>query len=568
MPLSLTNLEKSYGPKAVLNGVSLGLNAGDRIALIGANGSGKSTLLRIAAGVEDPDEGVVNVKGDETVAYLAQTMEFQPDDIANDFLLAANAEVQHLEIRMRELEALMAGAEVDEAVLSEYGEVSDRFAVLGGYDIEARAEEAVGALGLKPDILQRPLSSLSGGQRARVSLARLFLSSPDTLLLDEPTNDLDREALSWLESQLLKFKGGVLFVSHDRDFIDRVATGIVELDEYTHRLTRHEGNYTAYLQERSRRHEEAQAAWDARRSELTALRSRASAVRHAGQGGRPSDNDKMANNARGATSEKARSRTLRGINRNIAQLEEQELDVPLEPLTFRGSFATGALRPGVEAVVLNEVSKQYGENKLIKSFSTSLVAGDRVLLTGQNGAGKSTLLRILAGVTETDSGTVKHRSKLRIGYLPQNPDLPDSERTVTENLETALRKNGITSVTQEARGWLVRWGLLHRNELDTKVSRLSTGQQRKLEIGILIGSQPDILLLDEPTNHISLDLAEAFETAIANFQGPVVIVTHDQRFARNFKATAMWHLDDGILRINPRINEPTNQPLGPMSYGI
>jgi macrolide transport system ATP-binding/permease protein len=508
MAFSAKGIGREYDHRPVLVNVTLGLSPGDKIALVGSNGAGKSTLLRILAGHESPDEGVVTHSLRDEIGYLPQYVRVVEGETIQDVVTSSVAGLRSLENRMRELEQRMTEY-VDDDVLSEYGDVSAHFEARGGYDIDARTDEVLANLGVGYLTRDRQVSGLSGGEKARVALAALLLAAPDVLLLDEPTNDLDDRALTWLEGYLKAYRGGVLFVSHDRDFVDAVATAIVELDEHSHGLTRYEGNYGRYLTVKRAAAERAQQAYDAQQEEIAQLRERAATTaRSVGYGRAASDNDKRGYNFRGAGVERAVSRNVRAVLEKLERIEAHPVEPPPKPLRFRAHFDAGRLRPGVVAVRAADLVVRYGDRAVLDRVSCLLEADDRACLVGPNGAGKSTLLGILAGRAQPQAGEVRWVPGVRIGYLPQEPRLPDPAATVAANITLGLRQAGLASVTDEARGWLVRWGLLTRDDLTKRIADLSVGQQRKVELGILVGASPDALLLDEPTNHVTFDVID------------------------------------------------------------
>jgi macrolide transport system ATP-binding/permease protein len=549
MAFSAQGISKEYGHRRVLSCVNVGLSPGSKIALIGANGAGKTTLLRILAELEAPDEGSVSHATDDEIGFLAQTLPAVSGDAVKDVITSSVAGLKNLEQRMHALEQRMTESPDDET-LTEYGDISARFEDRGGYSIEARTDEVLASLGVAYLSQDRRVAELSGGEKARLALAALLLAAPDILLLDEPTNDLDDRALTWVEGYLKAYRGAVLFVTHDRDFIDATATAILELDEHTHELTRYEGNYGRYLEAKYAARTRAQQAYDAQQAEIAELREKAATTARAvGFGRAASDRDKRAHNFRGANVERAISRNVRAAQEKLARIEAHPVQPPPKPLRFTASFAAGRLRAGTVAVQAEGLRVQYGDRRILNDVTCLLEAEDRVCLTGTNGAGKSTLLRILAGRLHPQMGSVRRWPRLRIGYLPQEPQLPDPSGTPGTNITLGLTRAGLASITDEARGWLVRWGLLTRGDLTKRVSELSTGQQRKIELGVLVGSNPDALMLDEPTNHLSFDVIESLQDGITEFQGPVVVVTHDRRLIRQFART-VWTLRDGRLDIS------------------
>jgi macrolide transport system ATP-binding/permease protein len=549
MAFSALGISKQYGHQPVLSDVNVGLSPSAKIALIGANGAGKSTLLRILAEREAPDEGTVSHAADDEIGFLTQTLPTVSGETVRDVITSSVAGLKHLQQRMRELEQRMTESPDDETLI-EYGDISARFEDRGGYSIEARTDEVLASLGVAYLTQDRRISELSGGEKARLALAALLLAAPDILLLDEPTNDLDGRALTWLEGYLKAYRGAVLFVTHDRDFIDATATAILELDEHTHELTRYDGNYGRYLEAKQAARTKAQQAYDTQQAEIGELREKAATIaRSVGFGRAASDRDKRAYNFRGANVERAISRNVRAAQEKLARIEAHPSPPPPKPLRFTASFAAGRLRPGTVTVQAEDLHVQFGDRRILDHVTCLLEAEDRVCLTGLNGAGKSILLKILAGHSKPHAGSVRPQPGLRMGYLPQEPRLPDPSGTAAANITLGLTRSGLTSVTDEARGWLVRWGLLTRDDLAKRVSELSTGQQRKIEFGILVGSNPDVLMLDEPTNHLSFDVIESLQEAITDFQGPVLVVTHDRRLIRQFGRT-LWTLRDGHLQLS------------------
>jgi len=546
MAFSARGVSKEYEHRPVLASVNVGLNAGDKIALVGSNGSGKSTLLRILAGHEASDEGTVTHSASDEIGYLPQYVAAIEGESIEDVIVSSVAGLKCLEHQMRDLERQMTDSSSSE-MLAEYGEVSAHFDARGGYDIDARADEVLASLGVGYLTRDRKVSGLSGGEKARVGLAALLLAAPDVLLLDEPTNDLDDRALAWLESYLKLYRGGILFVTHDRDFIDAVATAILELDEHTHGLTRYEGDYGAYVAAKRAARISAQQAYDAQQEEIARLRERAATTaRTVGFGRAASDNDKRAYNFRGAGAERAVSRNVRAALEKLESIEGNALVPPPNPLRFRARFSPGRLSSGTVAARAQDLVVRYGDRMVLDGVDCLLEADDRVCLVGPNGSGKSTLLRVLLGEEKPEAGEVRWVPGVRIGYLPQEPRLPEPAQSVAANITLGLRQAGLPLVTDEARGWLVRWGLLTRDDLPKRVSDLSVGQRRKVELGILVGSSPDVLLLDEPTNHLTFDVIESLQAALIDFEGPVVVATHDRRLIREFPRR-LWQLRQGHL---------------------
>ncbi|MGW4370114.1 ribosomal protection-like ABC-F family protein [Nocardia takedensis] len=548
--LSAKNISKSYGNHQVLNGVSVGLNEGERIALIGSNGTGKSTFMRILAGEEAYDEGEFSLSKHDELGYLPQIQRPLAGATIRDVIAASFAGLRAIEQRMRQLEHEMASSDgSDEDIFTEYGDLSHHFESRGGYELEANIDRILAGLGIGYLSRDRAVSELSGGERARVSFAALLLAAPDILLLDEPTNDLDSNALSWLESYLREYKGALLFISHDRDFIDAVAGAIIELDEHTHGFTRYEGNYGRYLSAKAAVRAQAQQAYDAQQKEIADLREKtATSARSVGHHRARTDHDKTSYNFRGASAEKAVSRNVRAAKERLDRIESNLLLPPPEPLRFRGKIGSSNLPQDAIAIEAHNLEISFNGRAVLDMINCEVDARDRICIVGPNGAGKSTLAKVLARQINPDVGEVSVRKGLKVGYLPQKTQLPLPDSDVAANITAGLRLSGMTEVPDESRGWLIRWGLINREDLRKRAAELSIGQQRKVELGILIGSRPDMLLLDEPTNHLSFDVVESLQSALLDFDGPVVVITHDRRLMRELP-TKTWHLSDGKLKV-------------------
>jgi macrolide transport system ATP-binding/permease protein len=544
MLLTARHLVKSYGAHTILRDCSLVLARGERVGIVGANGAGKSTLLKLLAGVEEPDAGTVTRAVALDVGYLPQSAPSFLGSTIADLIAESVGALRALEQRMRTLEAAMAtteGAALD-VLLDEYGEVAARFQDRGGYELEPRIDAVLAGLGLAGLPRERAVATLSGGERARVGLAALLLRRPDALLLDEPTNHLDVTTLAWLEAFLAGYPGGVAIVSHDRQFLNRTVTHILEVDDTTHTLKRYTGDYDAYAA--AKRAERAQ--WEERyaqqQEEISELRRRIrEAARSVSSHNRPPrDNDKMQYHFFGERVADAVSRNARNAEERLARIEADPVPKPPKPLYFQPRFQSETLR-AKQILRAEGLAKGYDGRTLFADLSFILEPGARILLTGPNGAGKTTLLRLLLGEEAPDRGSVRLAPGVRIGYLPQDPAAASAARTVLESYREG-------QVGHEAKfiASLLGNGLFRLEDTTKTLGQLSLGQRRKLEIARMVADGPNVLLLDEPTNYISLDILEAFESAVLAFPGPVIAISHDRWFIRRFGGE-VWRLADGML---------------------
>ncbi|MFF3969142.1 ribosomal protection-like ABC-F family protein [Streptomyces rubiginosohelvolus] len=525
MPTQITALavSKSFNDRLVLDSVTCSLAAGERTGIIGENGSGKTTLLRLLAGRERPDQGEVVVQATGGVGYLAQDERLEPQATVQQIIDRALSDLRAVERRMRCLEAVMADG--GESVMAEYGELMTVFELRGGYDADARVQRALHGLGLGLVGRDRTVGSLSGGERGRLRLAAVLAAAPEVLLLDEPTNHLDDAALSWLEGHLRTRRGTTVAVSHDRDFLERVASSLLEVDADRRRVVRYGCGYTGYLAEKAaarRRWAQAHGQWQA---DIDRLREAAATTARQVAPGRPmKDGNKMAYDRAGGRVQQSLASRVRNAEERLRRLLADPVPPPPKPLRF-----TPVLRARRLQGVALDAADIAVTDRLARTGLT-VTAGERLLITGPNGAGKSTLLRVLAGEIAPDSGSVTRRG--RIGYLPQEPRPGKPDETVL-----AAFARGRAGEAAGHAELLLSIGLFARDQLTMPVGRLSTGQLQRLALARLLSEPSDVLLLDEPTNHLSPALVEELETALTGYNGTLVIVSHDRRLRRHWRDT-------------------------------
>ncbi|MFJ2554451.1 MULTISPECIES: TlrC/CarA/OleB/SrmB family ABC-F type ribosomal protection protein [unclassified Streptomyces] len=525
--LSLQNVTRRYDDHVVLDDVSFTVKPGEKAGIIGDNGAGKSTLLRLIAGQDRSDNGELTVVAPGGVGYLAQSLALSPEADVQDAVDLALADLRDLEARMRRAEAGLeglAGAELD-AALDAYARLVARFEARDGYEADVRVEGALHGLGLPHLDRTRALGTLSGGERSRLALAATLASQPELLLLDEPTNDLDDRAVGWLEAHLRAHRGTVLAITHDRVFLERVTTTILEVGEG--RVTRYGDGYDGYLAAKAaerRRRLRQYADWCAelaRNRELAATNVvRLEAIPRKlpfavfGHGG-----FRTRGRGHGAMSR------IRNAKERVERLTDRPVAPPPDPLVFAARMTT-AEEKAPQAAELTGV--RVGGRLDVASLRIG--GEERLLVTGPNGAGKTTLMRVLAGELRPDEGTV--RTWGRVGHLRQEETPWPPGLTVPQAFA-----RGRGGDLDEHTDRLLSLGLFGPADLRLRVGELSYGQRRRVELARLVSDPVDLLLLDEPTNHLSPGLVEELEGALAGYRGAVVVVTHDRRMRARFTGT-------------------------------
>jgi macrolide transport system ATP-binding/permease protein len=514
-PLVARDVSKSYADRVVLPGVDLTATPGHPVGLVGENGAGKSTLIRILVGAEAADGGTVSRPTD--LGYLSQELGFPTTWTVADVLADALAPLHDAVRRLESLAAQLDDAEHASAA-HQYAETLEWVEHHDAWDADRRAEAAAARLGLDRIPADRQVARLSGGERTRLALAALITRQPECVVLDEPTNHLDEAAMSFVEEFLVGLPGVVAVASHDRVFLDRVASVVVDLDDSHIGVDgqggrRFGGGYTSYLQHTRDARRRWEEAFEAQRDQLNDLRlATRTTARQVAHNRPPRDNDKFIYHMKGSNVQATVRRRVRNAEQRIAAIERDLVPKPPallsfgQPLTGSGS-STGWVR-------IRELEVE-GRLRLAR---LDVPAGGHLLVTGANGSGKSTLLRVMAGRLEPTAGEVQVSAQ-RVAYLPQEVVFSRPERTA---------RAVYADLAGPATPSLRELGLVNGRDLARRVGELSVGQQRRLALAVVVARRPDLLLLDEPTNHISLTLADELEEALGRSPGTVVVASHDR----------------------------------------
>jgi ATPase subunit of ABC transporter with duplicated ATPase domains len=495
-------LSKRHGRQILFLEASAAVNRGEKVGLVGPNGSGKSTIFRLLTGEEEPDAGQIAIDRGVTLGYFSQDV----GELAGRSVLEATLDgagpVSEAARTLRELEHALADPERAgelEKLVERYGEAQARFQELGGYGLEARARTVLAGLGFAPEQVDGDVGALSGGWKVRVGLARILVMQPDALLLDEPTNHLDLESILWLEGWLREFEGALVVTSHDREFLNRIAARIVEIDGGE--LIGYSGNYDFYERQRSLAERE-QAAQYARQQAMLA-KEEAFIARF-----------------------KARASHASQVQSRVKKLEKIErVEPPKRRETVEFEFRP-APRSGDDVVRIAGVHKAYGERVVFDGFDLGIRRGERWCVMGANGAGKSTLLRLVAGAAQPDRGSVALGAAVKLGYFAQDAmEILESDATVYQTLESAFPEATVGSLRTLA-GCFGFSG----DETLKRCRLLSGGERVRLVMARMLYDPPNFLVLDEPTNHLDLATKEMLIRALAGYEGTLLLVSHDRRF--------------------------------------
>lgn len=519
MILSCNQIVKSFGTDSILENVSFHIEEREKAAVVGINGAGKSTLFKILIGELSPDSGQVIISKGKTLGYLAQHQDLESGRTIFDELLEVKKPILLMEQRLRELELLMKHESGDalEQLYQTYSRLSHEFELMNGYAWQSEITGVLKGLGFDESEFSKPVATLSGGQKTRVSLGKLLLSKPDIILLDEPTNHLDMESIAWLESYLLNYQGAVLIVAHDRYFLDRVVTKIVELEH--RKATVFQGNYSAYSEKKAM----------LRAGQLKAYLNQQQEIRH---------------------QEEVIAR-LRSFNRekSIKRAESREklldkidvLDKPVKENDAMNICLEPSIQSGGDVLSVKGLTKSFGDKHLFSDVDFELKRGERVAVIGKNGTGKTTILKILNGLLEADAGEIRLGSKVFIGYYDQEHQVLHMEKTVFGELQDTYPSMNNTQIRNVLAAFLFTG-----DDVFKLVGDLSGGERGRVSLAKLMLSEANFLILDEPTNHLDMTSKEILENALRSYTGTVLYVSHDRYFI-NKTATRILDLTKGTL---------------------
>lgn len=528
--IGVSGLVKSFDlEKKILDGLTFQIDSGERVGLLGRNGAGKTTLFKILTGELDYDSGEVTIASGKRLGLISQIPVYPPEYTVEEVLRTAFARMQAMKEEMDALAEKMAAGDSSAATLRRYGDLNARFEGLGGWDTDTAVSKVASGLSIDEDMRRRLFAELSGGEKTRVNLGRLILEDTDILLLDEPTNHLDLQATVWLEEYIAKFRGTVVTISHDRYFLDRTVTRIIEILDGKAEF--YSGNYSFYAVEKERRYQERMKQYMKEQAKIRQLEKAAEQMHLWAFMG----NDALHKRAFSMEKRIQRMRTT---------------ERPTKAKKMNAQFASREFR-GDEVLQLRGITKSFGDRTLFSDIYLRVEPGERIALLGENGTGKTTLLNMITGSERPDAGSIRQGPAVVEAYLQQIIRFDHPERSL---LDTMLyEKKGMTA--QSARNRLAQYQF-QGEDVFKSVSSLSGGELSRLRLCMLMDEQTSFLILDEPTNHLDIAAREWIEEAVEAFDGTLLFVSHDRYFINRF-ATRIWELADGTI---------TDYPMGFAQY--
>ena len=519
MILSCSNISKSFGSTEILKNISFHIEDREKAAIVGINGAGKSTLLKIIIGELSADDGEVVLSKGKTIGYLAQHQDLSSDRTIFDEVMEIKRPLIEMEEKIRSLENQMneASGEELESILALYSRLNHEFELQNGYAYKSEVTGVLKGLGFTEEEFTKRVSSLSGGQKTRISLGRLLLSKPDIILLDEPTNPLDMESIAWLEGYLMNYDGSVVIVAHDRYFLDRVVSKIIELDGGCASV--YQGNYTAYSQKRAM----------IREAQLKAYLNQQQEIRHQEE---VIAKLKSFNREKSIKRAESREKMLEKMEvlEKPAEIND-EMRIRLEPNIVSGN----------DVLTVKDLGKSFGTNHLFSHLNFDIKRGERVAIIGANGTGKTTILKILNQILPPDQGEIQLGSKVHIGYYDQEHQVLHMEKTLFDELQDTYPDLNNTRIRNVLAAFLFTG-----DDVFKRIKDLSGGERGRVSLAKLMLSEANFLILDEPTNHLDITSKEILEDALIHYEGTVLYVSHDRYFI-NKTATRILELTGHTL---------------------
>ncbi len=519
MILACRNISKSFGTDQILNNVSFHVNEREKAAVIGINGAGKSTLFKIIMGELAPDDGEIIFAKGCSVGYLAQHQGLSSENSIYDEILTVKQDVIDIETRVRQLEESMKGASGTELeqMLSAYTRLNHEFELKNGYAYKSEVIGILKGLGFAEEDFSKPVTTLSGGQKTRVALGKLLLSKPELILLDEPTNHLDMESIAWLENFLVNYQGSVVVIAHDRYFLDKVVTKVVELEQG--KAVSYDGNYTAYADKKAMLRDAMLKHYLNQQREIKHQEEVIAKLR-------------SFNREKSIRRAESREKMLDKVERLDKPVTyEPQMHINLEPSVISGN----------DVLRVEGLAKSFGNLKLFDNLNFEIKRSEKVSIIGNNGTGKTTLLKIVNEIIPADSGKVTLGSKVKIGYYDQEHQVLDSDKTLFDELSDAYPNMDNTAIRN-----ILAAFLFTGDDVFKRIKDISGGEKGRVSLAKLMLSEANLLILDEPTNHLDITSKEILENAINNYSGTVLYVSHDRYFI-NKTATRIMDLTGNML---------------------
>lgn len=516
MILSCNNISKSFGTDVIIKSCSFNIEDHEKAAIVGINGAGKSTLLKIITGIEPADTGLVTLAKDKTLGYLSQQQNLNSDNTIYDELLSVKQYILDMEAQLRSIENQMKSADDTalETLMKKYSDLNHEFELNNGYAYKSEITGVLKGLGFAEEDFTLNVNTLSGGQKTRVALGRLLLSKPDIILLDEPTNHLDMESISWLENYLLNYSGAVLIVAHDRYFLDKIVSKIIELDNGN--ATVFSGNYTDYASKKA----------ILRNMQLKEYLNQQREIKHQEE---VITKLKQFNREKSIKRAESREKMLNKMEFvDKPEILNDKMDIKLEPNVISGN----------DVLTVDNLTKGFDGTVLFDNISFQIKRGERVALIGSNGTGKTTILKLINGIIPADSGSIYLGAKVNIGYYDQEHHVLDPDKTIFDEIRDAYPDLNNTQIRNTLAAFLFT-----NEDVFKYIKDLSGGERGRVSLAKLMLSNANFLILDEPTNHLDITSKEILENALNSYTGTVLFVSHDRYFI-NSTATRIIELDN------------------------